>query len=189
MLSETVYAQAGIADANADPTDTFDGFDSVFDESDFYKWVEVGWTPGREKIYFENAHLTFWHIDERENGTPDGWGLNLSYQRWINDKWLPFVRGGYADDGGSLLEHSISAGFGYQPVPKRGVIGLGANWGKPNETSFGDLDDQFTTELFWRYQLTKELAITPGLQFINNPALNPDTNNLWAFGLRARLAL
>jgi porin len=78
-------------------------------------------------------------------------------------------------------------GVGYQPVPKRGVVALGVNWGKPNETSFGDLDGQVTTELFWRYHLTKQLALTPSVQHINNPALNPDTNNMWVVGFRARL--
>jgi len=80
-------------------------------------------------------------------------------------------------------------GVGYQPVPMRGVIGLGFNWGKPNQVSFEGADDQYTTELFWRYQLTKELAITPDLQFLINPALNPDEDNLWVFGLRVRVAL
>ena len=113
-------------------------------------------------------------------------GNIVSYR---SDKWLPFVRGGYTEDSGSLLERSVSVGVGYQPVPMRGVIGAALNWGRPNEASFEDADDQFTAELFWRYQLTKELAVTPTVQYINNPALNPDTDSLWAFGLRARLAL
>ena len=75
-------------------------------------------------------------------------------------------------------------GVSYQPVPMRGVIGFGFNWGRPNQTSFGDLNDQYTTELFWRYQLTKELAVTPSIQSINNPALNDDEDNLWAFALQ-----
>jgi porin len=189
MVTEKVYIQAGIADANSDPTEPFEGFDSVANESDFFKWVEVGFTPKQDKLYFDNIHLTFWHIDERANGTPDGWGLNASWQQWINDTWLPFIRGGYAEDSGSLLEESITVGIGYQPVPMRGVIGFGFNWGKPNETSFGDLDDQYTTELFWRYQLTTELAVTPSIQYIKDPALNPNEDSLWAFGLRVRVVL
>jgi porin len=189
MVAEKVYIQAGIADANSDPTEPFEGFDSVADESGFFKWIEIGFTPGQEKIYFDNIHLTFWHIDERANGTPDGWGLNASWQKWIDDKWLPFVRGGYTEDSGSLLENSIMVGVGYQPVPMRGMIGFGFNWGRPNEVSFGDLDDQYTTELFWRYQLTKELAVTPSIQYIKDPALNPEEDSLWAFGLRVRVAL
>ncbi len=189
MVTSKVYIQAGIADANSDPTEPFEGFDSVASDSDFFKWVEIGFSPGQEKLYFDNIHLTFWHIDERANGTPDGWGLNASWQQWINDKWLPFVRGGYTEDSGSLLEKSVSVGLGYQPVPMRGVIGLGFNWGKPNQASFEGADDQYTTELFWRYQVTKELAVTPSIQYINNPALNDDEDHLWAFGLRLRVAL
>ena len=189
MIAEKVYFQAGISDANSDPTESFDGFDSVANDSDFFKWIEIGFTPKQDKLYFDNTHITFWQIDERVNGTPDGWGINASWQKWIDDKWLPFVRGGYTEDSGSLLERSLTVGVGYQPVPMRGVIGFGFNWGRPNETSFGDLDDQYTTELFWRYQLIKELAVTPSIQYLNNPALNEDEDNLWAFGLRVRVAL
>jgi porin len=189
MVSKNIYLQAGIADANSDPTEPFEGFDSVANDSDFFKWVEIGFTPGQDNIYFDNVHVTFWHIDERVNGTPDGWGVNASWQQWINDKWLPFVRGGYTEESGSLLEKSVTAGVGYQPVPMRGVIGLGFNWGKPNQTSFAGANDQYTTELFWRYQLTRELAVTPSLQYIKDPALNPTEDNLWAFGLRVRVAL
>lgn len=189
MVTDKIYIQAGITDANADPTAPFEGFENISEYSDFFKWVEIGFTPGQEKLYFDNLHLTFWHIDERVNGTPDGWGVNVSWQQWFAEKWLPFVRGGYTEDSGSLLEGSLTVGVGYQPVPMRGVIGLGFNWGKPNQISFEGADDQYSLELFWRYQLTKELAITPSLQYIKDPALNPEENNLWAYGLRLRVVL
>lgn len=189
MITEKMYVQAGITDANSDPTDPFHGFDSVASDSDFFKWVEIGFTPKQDKLYLDNIHLTFWHIDERVNGTPDGWGVNVSWQQWINDKWLPFVRGGFTEDSGSLLEKSVTVGVGYQPIPMRGVIGLGFNWGKPNQTSFEGAGTQYTTELFWRYQLTKEVAVTPSIQYIKDPALSAEENNLWAYGLRVRVAL
>ncbi len=189
MVAEKMYIQAGIVDANSDPTEPFEGFDSVANESGFFKWIEVGFTPKQDKLYFDNVHVTFWHIDERANGTPDGWGLNASWQQWVNDKWLPFVRGGYSEDSGSLLEKSMTVGVGYQPIPMRGIIGLGLNWGKPNQTSFDGADDQYTTELFWRYQLTKELAVTPSIQYIKDPALNQEEDRLWAYNLRVRIAL
>jgi len=187
MIADTIYAQAGLSDANSDPTSPWDGFGSMFSDADLYTWAEIGWTPGNDKVYFDNAHVTFWHIDSRANGTPSGWGINASYQRWFDEKWLPFLRAGYADRSGSLLEYSVSAGVGYQPIHQRGVIAVGVNWGRPNPASFGEVGDQITAELFWRYQLTKEFAITPALQYINNPALNPDTDNMWVFGLRGRL--
>jgi porin len=185
MVSENLYFQAGVVDAQSDPTDPLDGFDTFFTENKYFSWAELGWTPGRDKIYFDNAHVTFWNKDN-VGGNPDGWGLNASYQRWLNDQWLPFVRGGYTKDSGSLLETSLSVGVGYQPVPMRGVIGAGFNWGKPN---LGGADDQYTTELFWRYQFTKELAVTPSLQYMANPTLNPNDDHLFAFGLRVRVVL
>ena len=92
-----------------------------------------------------------------------------------------------------MLQKSVSAGIGYQPNPIGGVagslLGFGANWGQPNEAVFGSgLDDQYAIELFYRLQVTKEIAITPDVQFLINPALNPDEDNIWVFGLRARLA-
>ena len=65
-----------------------------------------------------------------------------------------------------------------------------ANWGEPNEDSLGqDLDDQYTFEVYYRLQLTEQLALTPDIQYLVDPAQNPDEDKLWIFGLRARLAL
>ena len=104
---------------------------------------------------------------------------------------MPFIRGGWSDDAGTLLSKSVSIGLGYQPEPGPGrdVIGLGLNWGEPNKDSFGPgLDDQFTGELFYRFNLGKHLALTPSVQLIANPALNPDDDVISVFGLRGRLA-
>ena len=189
MLTEQLYVQAGITDANSDATEPFDGFDSFVNDNDYFKWVEFGLTPSQDQLYFDNIHLTLWHIDGRLNGTPDGWGLNASWQRWVNDTWLPFVRGGYTEDSGSLMEESVAIGVGHQSAPNRGVIGAGLHWGSPNPVSFEGADDQYTAELFWRVPVTKELTLTPDIQYIRDPALNPEENDQWVFGLRARLAL
>ena len=75
MVTDRLYVQAGISDANADPTDPFQGFDNILEESDFFKWVEIGFTPGQEKLYFDNVHVTFWHIDERQTEPRTAGGL------------------------------------------------------------------------------------------------------------------
>ena len=187
QIGGKMYVHAGFVDANSDPTDPFN---DVWKGNDFFKWLEIGYTPGAQSSYFlEKAHLTYWHVDERADSTPEGWGLNASWHTQVGDKWFPFIRGGYTEDSGSLLERTISVGVSYQHVPRRGMVGFGFNWGRPNETSYGDLDDQYTTELFWRFQVTTELAITPTIQYIRDPALNPDEDSLWAFGLRVRVVL
>ena len=191
FLNDHFYAVGGIVDANGDPTDIGSGFDTFFNEFETFKTFEFGWTRGQESLLFNNAHLTFWQIDEREEaGTPDGWGVSFSLDRLINDAWLPFLRGGWSEDGGSLYEAAISAGFGYTRRPGQSLLGVGVNWSRPNETTFdARLNDQYTVELFQRVQLTEGVEITPSIQYIKNPALNPVDDSTLLLGLRLRAAI
>jgi len=60
---------------------------------------------------------------------------------------------------------------------------------QPNDALFGtDLDDQYALEAYYRVQVSKELAITPSVQLLINPALNPDEESIWVGGVRVRLA-
>jgi len=191
MLTDNVYAIAGLADANGDPTRPGKAFDSFFDVGEYFSHLEVGWTSTQDRIYLDNVHLTAWHADAREKaGVPDGWGLAFSAARFIDERWMPFVRLGYAKDGGALWERSASAGIGYYMKARADLVGFGLNWSRPAESSFGPgLRDQTTAELFYRAQLSPNFAFTPDVQLIVNPALAPDKDRIWYFGVRARLAL
>jgi porin len=192
FVTDNIFIIAGLGDSNSDPTDPFQGFDSFFNQHEFFKHIEIGWTSAEDMIYLDNTHLTLWHQDERvEAGTPSGWGAVFSTTRHINEQWFPFFRAAYAEDGGSLMQKAISAGVGFQPVAGASVIGLAANWGQPNESTYGssDLRDQYTFELFGRVQIAQELAVTPTLQWLVNPALNPGVGSTGVFGLRGRFAL
>lgn len=190
FLTGNLYAAAGIVDANGDATDLAGGFDTLFDEGETFKSVELGWTSGPKSLFIDNAHVTLWQIDARSNaGTSDGHGIAFSYTRGIDNTWLPFLRGGWADGGGSLYEASLSAGVGYTQNPGRQLTGVGINWSRPSEETFGaDLDDQLTLEAFSRWQLTEGVEITPSVQIVRNPALNPDKSTIALLGLRLRAA-
>ena len=59
-------------------------------------------------------------------------------------------------DGGSLLEKSLSVGFGWQPDPTGNLLGTGLNWGEPNSNTFvPGLDDQYAVEVFYRFSVAK----------------------------------
>jgi porin len=192
MLTDNLYLIGGITNAYADPTDPFDdSFDRFFSDSEHFVTLEAGWTSSQARIYQDNTHLTFWHVDDSlQAGAVEGWGAAFSHVRHIDDHWMPFVRGGYAEDGGSLLQKSLSLGVMYQRNPGADLLGVGVNWGEPNESSFGSgLDDQYTVEAFYRIPLTQQIALTPGIQYIRNPALNPQDDSIFMFGLRARIAL
>lgn len=191
MLSDNLYIIGGFADSNADSTDPFNGFDTFFNDNEYFTTLELGWTTNRDRFYFDNTHITLWHADERkEAGVSSGWGVNFSFAHAFDDKWMPFVRAGYADDGGTLLQKTLSAGLGYHFGRDVSLLGLGFHWGQPNEDTFGpDLDDQYTVELFTRLQVMRNFQLTPDIQYIRNPARNPDANHSWVVGLRARLVL
>jgi len=190
-LTDDFYAVGGLADAESDPPDVFNGFETFFDDFHTFKSFEVGWSPTKETFWANNIHVMFYQIDEVDTvGTSDGWGVSVSGAAQIGDAWQVFLRGGWGDDGGSPLEGSISTGFGYQRIPGGDLFALGLNWGRPNSDTYGvgDLDDQFTSEIFYRCQVTRNLQLTPSVQLLGNPALNPDTDMIAVFGIRSRLA-
>jgi porin len=191
MITDNFYIIAGMADANADSTDPFNGFDTFFNDNEYFKTIELGWTTSQDRFYIDNTHLTLWHMDSRMMaGLPSGWGANFSFAHSFDDKWLPFFRAGYADGGGTLLQKSVSAGIGYHLEDDISLLGLGFHWGQPNEDTFGPgLDDQYAMELFARFQVTQNIQVTPDIQLIINPALNPTDDHSWVFGLRARATL
>ena len=183
MLTEHVYLHGGFGDANGQPTTS--GFDTFFDDAEYFSYAEVGVTNGKDRIYLDNIHVALWHSDRREFvGAPEGHGVAFTAQKFLCDKWLPFFRFGYADGDAALMQTTFSTGLGIQRE-NRDVIGLGCSWGSPAD---GSLRDQFTSEVFYRFQLTQFLAVTPDIQLIVDPALNPTTDVLGVFGVRLRAA-
>jgi len=80
------------------------------------------------------------------------------------------------------MQTTFSTGLGLVRDNKD-VLGVGLSWGSPANSNFRD---QFTSEFFYRFQMTQGLAITPDVQLIANPALNPTVDVLAFFGIRLR---
>jgi porin len=194
LFSNNMYMIGSVVDRNSDPTDISEGFDTFFGDNEYFSSIEVGHTSSHSRIALDNVHLTLWHADAREEvGAPSGWGANFSWSRYYNEQFMPFVRVGYTEDSGSLLSKSVSTGFGYTPSPgsaPAGLLGAAVNWGEVNELSFGKgLDDQYTLELFYRWQLTPRFALTGDYQYLLDPALNPSEDSIHVVTARIRFAL
>ncbi|WP_163340742.1 carbohydrate porin [Desulfopila sp. IMCC35008] len=191
FVSDKIYAAASIADANAESNDIGGGFDTFFNDFETFKSLEIGWTSSQPALYLvNNVHVSLWQIDEHESAeTLDGWGVVFSASGVVGDQWMPFIRGGWAEDGGSFYEAALALGFGYQPKDSNDLLGVGLHWSRPNESTLGtNLEDQFTGEVFYRLQVIDKFALTPSIQLLVDPALNPDENVIAVFGLRARVA-
>jgi len=190
MLTNQLYLIGNVSNAYTDPTEPFKTVDNFFQDNEYFTSIELGWTEAQELIYLENAHVTLWHVDESDDaGTPEGSGVALQYVTYFDNGFMPFVRAAFADEAALLLKKSVSVGFGFHGFQEQDQLGVAYNWGRPNDSSFGPgLDDQQTIELFYRFQLAKNLAITPDIQYVKNPSLNPDEDDLFILGLRARFA-
>jgi porin len=189
-LSKNIYTIASISDAGSDPTKPFKSFDTFFSNNDYFKSIELGWVTSKDHFYADNIHVTYWHSDGSEvTASLPGWGIAFSAMYRFNENWLPFIRGGFANDGGTLLQKSINAGFSYD-LKGGSLLGFALGWGEPNKTTFSPgLDNQITTEIFFRMQISSRFAITPDLQYLINPALNPGQSSIFVWGLRGRLSL
>jgi len=186
MLTNELYMVASLADMNSVSSKPFEGFESFFSDNKYFKSVELGWTKSQGQIYVDNIHATLWHADESEvQGSSKGYGINFSASRLIDGQWLPFVRAGYSQDAGTLMEKSISAGFGYYGLGgEENNLGAAMNWGQVKGS-----DDQYTTEVFYIMKPLDYLEVTADLQYIANPALNTLDNSTLIYGLRLRLAI
>lgn len=183
ILGDKWFVIAGITDMESDPTDPLNGFDSFFSDEHHFKSIELGHTSSKDNIYTNNIHLTLWQADESlQQGSSAGQGAVFSASQMMG-KWLPFFRAGISEDAGTLAEKSVSTGFGYYGLGgKSNTFGAAINW-----ADTGTSDNQITMEAFYLIKPLPFFEITPDIQLIMNPTLNPDEDQILIFGLRSRL--
>ena len=69
-------------------------------------------------------------------------------------------------------------------IINRDSIGVGVGWGSPTDKS---LRDQVTSEVFYRIEVTQQLAITPDLQITYKPSFNLVKDWVLIAGIRFRV--
>jgi porin len=61
-LNDNLYMIAGFADSNSDPANPGDGFDTFFNDHEYFSHFEIGWNSTRATAFLNNVHLTLWHF-------------------------------------------------------------------------------------------------------------------------------
>ena len=181
-------ALVGIHDANAKTTEN--PFDTI-DQTEFLHSIEFRWyTTTAERARWDQVRLNLWHQDRREqDGAPESYGMNLAASKLMfNDKVMPFLLAGVSDGKASLFKKDIAVGvgFGFNTTQSkaRNVLAVGIAWGDPSDNTF---QEQITGEVYYRFQLLDNIAITPSIQVIKNPVANPDKTTVAVAGLRLRV--
>ncbi|MCA0871496.1 carbohydrate porin [Seohaeicola saemankumensis] len=187
QFTPRLVALAGIHDANAKTTG--DPFDSI-KQGEFLKSVEVRYyltTP--ERARWDQVRLNVWHQDALvQSGVPESRGANFVISKLMfDDKVMPFMFAGVSEGGASLFQKDVAVGLSFAfdttASKARDVLGIGLAWGEPTNSA---LQEQTTGEIYYRFQMLDNLAITPSIQVIKNPIANPNKTTVTVLGLRLR---
>ena len=100
------------------------------------------------------------------------------------------MRFGHSDGGaGVAAEDAFSAGLDITRRTNE-IWSIGAGWAKPSEKTHGPgLDDEFVIETSYKFQLARNLSLTPDIQLLFNPANNPAEGRVCVVGLRMIVVL
>ncbi|MEH6589506.1 MAG: carbohydrate porin [Halioglobus sp.] len=188
FVSSNIWLGGQIYDGNA-VSGEFDR--DTFEEHEWLKSVEIGWTPSIDSRNRERIQFTWWEKDARREAgisAGKGWTVSATYQ--FNEQWQPFVRLGHSDGGaGVAAEDAVSIGLEMKPrMDQAWSIGLG--WAKPSRKTHGaGLDDETVIETSYKFQLSPNFSLTPDLQYVRNPAKNLRKSSVVVGGVRAILTL
>jgi porin len=186
FVTENIIIGGHIYDGNA-VSGEFD-FDT-FQEHEFLKAVEFGWTPSYARRKLDKIQFTYWDKDARvKAGVPSGHGWAVSANWQVGDKWLPFVRFGHSNGGaGVAAESALSGGFEYT-MRKDQAWTFGVGWAEPANKPPGT-KDEYVIETSYKFQIAKNFSLLPDMQLVIDPANNPTESSVWILGLRAILTL
>lgn len=199
-----LYVSGTVNDMNAEAGEW--SWDNAFDYGQFFYGLELGYNWRRSPGDFDHLHLLVFYADEKDTQLPvlpneSGGGFKLmGSKQWGSIVGFSSYSYNNAEGGGfgvTFAEHSLNAGAALQrPFGVNGELALGATWSDPIDgmdiatlPPGTELNEQYSFELYWKLLLTPDLWITPQIQYIIDPSLNPTTDSIVVPGLKFRLFL
>ena len=186
-----LYLKSGMFTSNS--SDTGSTVADFFSKNEHFYMLEAGLsdlaragTPiqARGPTDANNIHVTGWYRNAT-NVAPRSYGFVFNANYKVGEQFLWFLRGGWSKD--FLANGAVAGGFGWRPPHSESdLLGAGFGWTHPTSDL---LRSQYTAEAFYRFHVIPNFAITPDVQLVLYPSLNPRVNTIWVFSLRARLVL
>lgn len=194
--SDFWYAQAAIADAEADKRET--GFSTTFGGEDYFtSLAEIGIRPNlfnmpgtyRFTVWYDDQKKSY--IDGSNNSKSDDVGYSVSFDQQIAPKTTAFFRYGWADNNVNELENFVSVGGqikGLLEGREEDTLAVGyARGGRSADgLSSEDARQIDLIETYYRIKVNDNLSVTPSVQFAMNPGGLKDESTATIFGVRCR---
>ena len=194
-INDQYYFRVSVSDVNSDATDS----SFRFRNDQLLKMAEFGWSPSRAERYDTNVHITFWDADERDNGVAAGDGILIGANYTWDNNLMVFTKVGWSDTEADeddpveaslisqIYDEAYTLGFTYSNADNSRMFGLAVNQGKLANKTLVE-DEQTAYEMFYRFQLSKNIGITPSIQKLDNPGL-PGGEDTLIYAIRARFAI
>jgi len=141
-----------------------------------------GWSNGQASEFNDGA-VTERHV---------GWGMSADQR--LGDDTTVFVRYGASTEGKVKFDQALTVGaqFGGSQWGRRGdTIGLAAGWLRSSsayQADTGRTKTEEVVELYYRWRINEQVALTPDVQWVRNPAGDGEARTMWFAGLRAAVS-
>lgn len=181
MITKQWYVTGVVSDGNANSN--YSPFKTI--EGCWFEALETGVKLNIDGLGEGNYRITGWHRDVLEGETGNGWAL--SFDQDLGDTFGAFFRYGGNDGNIIPVEHIVSGGISLQQPfgRKNDQAGIGLSWTRPSDH---DLNDEYSSEIYYRLQMTQFVEFSLSAQAIFDPSAG-NQNTVGVFGARVRVLL
>jgi len=180
-LWKSLYVMAAASESSSTPRTTPW---ETFGAGSWWELLEIGVRVEVGSLGKGTYRLIPWHNRISGGG---GFGVGLNFEQNLASKRLTaFGRFGIGDPAETAVKGTASLGLSFaDPFAREGDAVAGAvSWADPSDPG----PSETFLELFYLFNLTDEIGITPDLQVIVNPSGFPDADVVLVGGVRLVLA-
>jgi porin len=162
--------------------------DAVSTHSPFTS-IDGNWFGAGEAVFIpqipglgEGRYRFLLYRKDSEGGDTSGWAL--SFDQNLGERFGAFFR--YGNNGGTInpIRNIAAGGISLlQPFSRKDdQAGIAFSWTQPSDSS---LRDEYSSEIYYRVQLTNFMEFSPSAQMIYHPSASKD-DVIGVFGVRMR---
>ena len=166
--------------SDSDAVSTYSPFKTI--NGNWFYAGEVGLRPAVRQLGQGVYRLM---VYQRELDDADEFGWSVSADQDLTDRYGVFLRYGGNDAGINVINHIVSTGVSLLAPFDRGndEAGIGFSYTRPSDD---DLRDEYSSEVYYRLQLTEGIELSGSAQLILDPSAS-DQDAVGVFGLRTRI--
>lgn len=175
-----------------DATAMSDFFDLVSLSDNTWEYAtEIAYTPkDLAGLGSGNYRATIHYTDATSSGLQhmSGYTFSFSFDQDLGSKFGAMMRYSYATENFLAFRQRFAIGaqlltpFNFQ----NDRLGVGFWWGEHVDPSVGS---EYGLEAFYKFQFARFMEVSPDLQLVLNPALDPNKNAVLIGGIRLRIVL